>query len=122
MVVTLHEVEKVSFHDHLLATNGFHVKAENERFQYCRSLVLSSKKKKKLAARAAMLSVFLTKFVAFLNPLSPLRRKVVQTLGSTLLCPSFPLLHSFLFLNDNRHCIFLYLYMMLIISCIKTRD
>lgn len=115
MVVTLHEVGKVSSHDHLLATNGLHVKAENERFQYCCSLVLSPKKKKKRAARAAMLSVFLIKFVAFLNPLSPLRRKVVQTLGSTLLFPSFPLLYFF-FLDDNRHCIFLYLYMMLILK------
>ena len=32
MLVTLCEVGKVSFHDHMLGTNGFHGKAENERF------------------------------------------------------------------------------------------
>ena len=53
--------------------------------------------------------------MTFLNPLSPLRRKVVQTLGSTLLFPSVPLLHFF-FLDDNRHYCFLYLYMMFILK------
>ena len=48
-----------------------------------------------VAKKKKSVPVFLIKFVAFLNPLSPLRRKVVQTLGSTLLFPSFPLLYFF---------------------------
>ena len=40
MLITLDKIGELHFR--LLGTNGFHVKAKNERFQYCCELPLSS--------------------------------------------------------------------------------
>ena len=40
MLVTLYKMGEVHFS--LLGTNGFHVKANNERFSYCSGLAMSS--------------------------------------------------------------------------------